>query len=161
MPQIALVSDEHDDDVGIGVVPQLLQPPCDIFVGLVLADIVDEKSADGAAIVGRGDGAIPLLARRVPDLRLYSLRVDLDRSRRELDANSRLGIEIEFVTSESAEKVGLSDTRVSDENHFEGGVKVSWGGDARIKEMLKKVFSAPLKRNWKQVVVSDGRWQMG
>ena len=30
-PQITLVSDQHDDDVGVCVVAQLLQPPLDVF----------------------------------------------------------------------------------------------------------------------------------
>ena len=52
MPQIALVSYQHDDDVGVRMVPQLLQPPGYILVRLVLADIVDQESTDGSPIVG-------------------------------------------------------------------------------------------------------------
>lgn len=51
VPQIALVADEHDDDVRVGVVAQLLQPAEDVDVGRVLGDVVDEKSSDGAAVV--------------------------------------------------------------------------------------------------------------
>lgn len=40
--QITLVSNQHDDDIGVGVIPQLLEPSRDVLVGLVLADIVDE-----------------------------------------------------------------------------------------------------------------------
>jgi hypothetical protein len=46
--QITLVPDEHDDDVGIGVVTEFLQPAVDVIVGLVFADIVHEKGTDGA-----------------------------------------------------------------------------------------------------------------
>lgn len=42
MPQIALVSDEHNDNISIGVVPQLLQPSGDVLVSLMFADVVDE-----------------------------------------------------------------------------------------------------------------------
>ena len=52
MPQIALVSYQHDDNVRVRVVPQLLQPPGHILVRLVLADIVDQESTDGSPIVG-------------------------------------------------------------------------------------------------------------
>lgn len=52
MSQIALVSDEHDDNVAVGMVAKLLQPPRDVLVGLMLADIVDEEGTDGAAVVG-------------------------------------------------------------------------------------------------------------
>lgn len=51
MPQIALVSDEHDDNVGIGVVSQFLEPSGDVDVGRVLGDVVDEKCSDRSSIV--------------------------------------------------------------------------------------------------------------
>lgn len=31
--EVALVADQHDDDVVVGVVPQLLQPPLHVLVG--------------------------------------------------------------------------------------------------------------------------------
>lgn len=110
MPQIALVSDQHDNDVRVGMVAQLLQPPCDVLVGLVLADVVDEQRSHGAAVVGRGDGAVALLAGCVPNLRLYSLGVHLDRTGSELDADGRLGVEVELVAGESAQQVGFTYT---------------------------------------------------
>ena len=109
MPQIALVTHEHDDDVGVGMVAQLLQPPCHVLVCLVLADVVDEQGAHCAAVVCRGDGAVPLLAGGIPDLRLDGLGVDLDRPGRELDADGRLGVEVELVAGESAQQVGFTD----------------------------------------------------
>ena len=36
MLQIALISNQHDHNVRISVVPQLLQPSCDILEGVVL-----------------------------------------------------------------------------------------------------------------------------
>jgi len=110
MPQIALVSDQHDDDVRVGMVAQLLQPPCDVLVGLVLADIVDEQGSHGATVVGRCDGAVALLASCVPNLRLDRLGVHLDRTGSELDADGRLGVEVELVAGESAQQVGFTDT---------------------------------------------------
>lgn len=117
MPQIALVSNQHNDNVRVGVVAQLLQPPCDILVGLVLADVVHEQGAHGAAVVGRCDGAVALLAGCVPDLCLDRLGVHLDGAGRELDADGRLGVEVELVAGEPAQQVGFTDTRVSDEDH--------------------------------------------
>jgi hypothetical protein len=87
MSQITLISHQHNDNIRIGMVPQLLQPPRDVFVGLVLADVVDEESTDGAAVVGRGDGTVAFLSRRVPDLRLDGFGVDLDAARGKLDAD--------------------------------------------------------------------------
>lgn len=121
MPQIALVAHQHDDDVGIGVVPELLQPPRDVLVGLVFADVVDEEGPDGATVVGRGDGTVPFLAGRVPDLCLDGLGVDLDRPCGELDADGRLGVEVELIARESAEQVGLSDAGISNQHNLAPG----------------------------------------
>ena len=110
VPQIALVSNQHDDDVGVGVVPELLEPSCDVLVGLVLADVVDEEGTDRTAVVGRSDGAIALLSCRIPDLGLDGLGVDLNGPGRELNTNGRLGVDVELIAGESAQKVGLSDT---------------------------------------------------
>ena len=40
--EIALVADEHNDDVRVGVVAELLQPPRDVDVRRMLGDVVDE-----------------------------------------------------------------------------------------------------------------------
>lgn len=120
MPQIALVSDQHDDDVRVSVVAKLLQPPSHILVRLVLADVIDEERPDSAPVVGRCDGAVSLLASRVPNLRLDGLRVDLNRPCGELDADGRLGVKVELVAGESTQKVGFTDARVSDEDHYGG-----------------------------------------
>lgn len=109
MPQIALVSDQHDNNVRVGMVAQLLQPPCDILICLVLADIVNEERSDCASVVCGGDGAVSLLPGRVPDLRLDRLRVNLDRAGSKLDADCRLGVEVELVAGESAQQVGFTD----------------------------------------------------
>lgn len=117
VPQITLVTDEHDNDVGVGVVAELLEPARDILVGLVLADVVDEQGADRAPVVGRGDGPVPLLTGRIPNLRLDRLGVDLDGPGRELDSDRRLRVQVELVARESAEKVRLSDAGVTDQHN--------------------------------------------
>lgn len=117
MSQIALVSDQHDNDVCIGVISQLFQPPRNVFICLVLADIVDKKGADRTTVVCGSDGTVTLLTGCIPDLRLDGFGVNLDRSGGKLDTDSRLGVEVEFVSSESAEKIGLSNTRVSNQDN--------------------------------------------
>ncbi len=82
MLQIALVPHEHDDDVRVGVVAELLEPARHIDVSRVLRDVVYEQCADCAAVVPAqsssfndfqgqwgddedslrsGDGAVPFL----------------------------------------------------------------------------------------------------
>lgn len=144
MPQIALVADKHDDDVGVGVVSQLLQPSRDILVGLVLADVVDKKGTDGTTVVGRGDGTIALLAGGIPDLCLDGLGINLDRAGGELDADGRLGVQVELVASESTQQIGFSDSRVSNQHHCSEGM-VSVRGE---RSRLSRRAGAPLKRNY-------------
>lgn len=121
MLQIALISHQHDDDVAVRVLPQLIQPSPHVDKGLLLADVVHQKRADRPAVVGRRDGAVALLAGGVPNLCLDSLRVDLDASRGELYADGGLGVEVELVAREPAEQVGFTDARVSDQDDC-GGV---------------------------------------
>lgn len=116
MAQITLVTNKHDDNVGVGVVAQLLEPSRDILVCLVLADIVDEEGTNGATVVGGGNGTVSFLAGGIPNLCLDGLGVDLDGARGEFDTDGGLGVEVELVAGESAEKVGFTNTRVSDQN---------------------------------------------
>lgn len=84
------------------MVPELFEPSCDVVVCLVLADVINEKCAYRASVVGGCNGSVALLASSIPDLRLDGLCVDLDRPSCKFDTNRRLGIEIEFVSRESA-----------------------------------------------------------
>lgn len=77
MPEIALVAHQHDEYVLVRVVAQLAQPALHVLVGQVLGDVVHQQRADCAAVVRRGDRAVPLLARCVPYLRFYGLAVHL------------------------------------------------------------------------------------
>lgn len=101
------------------MIPQLLQPPRHILESLMLGEVVDEEGADSATVVGRGDGPVSLLTCRVPDLGLDGLVVDLDATGGKFDADGGLAVEIELVACESREQVGLSNTRVSYQDHLE------------------------------------------
>jgi hypothetical protein len=51
MLQVALVSDEHDDDVRVCVIPKLLQPSHDVDVCPMFRNIVHQQSPDGTTVV--------------------------------------------------------------------------------------------------------------
>lgn len=51
--QITLVTNQHNDDVRIGMVPQFLQPSRYIDIGCVFGDIVNQKGTDGTPVVSR------------------------------------------------------------------------------------------------------------
>ena len=49
--QVTLVSNEHDDDVSVSVVPQLLQPSLHTLVSHVLGYVVHEESTNCPTII--------------------------------------------------------------------------------------------------------------
>jgi hypothetical protein len=50
MLQVALVSDEHDDDVRVCVIPKLLQPPYRVDVRRMVRNIVHQQSPGGTTV---------------------------------------------------------------------------------------------------------------
>ena len=104
------------------MIPQLLQPSCNVVVGLMLADVVDEQRSNSTPVICRCYGAISLLAGGVPNLRLDCLCVDLDRSRGKFNSDGGLRVEIEFVTCEATQQIRLADTRISDKNDCKEGM---------------------------------------
>lgn len=51
VPQVALVAHQHDDNVGISMILQLLQPALSILICQVLGDVVDEQSSHRPPVV--------------------------------------------------------------------------------------------------------------
>lgn len=79
VPQIGLVAHQHNDNVLVGMIAQLSQPPLHILVRQMLGNIVDEQCADSTTIICRGNGPITLLSGRIPYLRLNCFTIDLGR----------------------------------------------------------------------------------
>ena len=101
------------------MVSEFFEPPRDVLVGLMFADIVDEKCAHSASVVCRCDGAIPLLPSCIPDLCFDGLCVHLDGSCREFNTDRGLRIKIEFVACETAQEIRFADARVTDKHDWE------------------------------------------
>ena len=70
-----------------GVFPKLRKPLLNVEKGLRFCDIVDEKSPDRISIISVGDGPVPFLSGRVPDLSSDLLVLDLNVSCRKFDPN--------------------------------------------------------------------------
>lgn len=51
MLQVALVANEHNNNVRIGMVAEFLEPAGNVGVRRVLGNIIDEESADRTAVV--------------------------------------------------------------------------------------------------------------
>ena len=116
MSQVTLVPNEHDDNIGVGMISKLLEPPRHVVVRLVLTDIVDEKRTHRATVVCRGDGPIALLSSGIPDLSLDCLCVNLDGSCGELNTDGRLGVKVELIPCETTQQVGLPDSGVANQD---------------------------------------------
>ena len=155
--QIALVSHQHDDNVCVGMVAELFQPACDVLIGLVLGDVVDEEGADCATVVGAGDGAVTLLTGGIPDLRLDGLVVDLDAASGELDADGGLAVEVEFVAGETREKVGFTNAGVSNKDHLEEELRVVVSADMDDGMALAAGSGSGEQGAYIVLVVSHGR----
>jgi hypothetical protein len=51
MTEIRFIADQHDDDVGFGVVAEFFEPAFDVFECGVFGDIVDEEGAYGTSVL--------------------------------------------------------------------------------------------------------------
>ena len=51
MPQVTLVSNEHDDDVVVSVITQLFEPPFNILICQMFCYVVYQQRADCPAVV--------------------------------------------------------------------------------------------------------------
>lgn len=105
MLEIALVADEHDDNVGVCVVLELFKPTLDIVKCGLFGDVIDEQGADCAAVISRSDGAIAFLTSGIPNLCLYGLALCLNGSGGKLDANGGFRFEVELVASKATQQV--------------------------------------------------------
>ena len=90
MPQITLVPHQHNHNIRICMIPQLLQPPLHILIRLMLADIIDQQRSYSPSIVCRRDGSVSFLACRVPDLGFDGFGIDLNGAGGEFDTDGGL-----------------------------------------------------------------------
>ena len=88
------------DVLVVGVAPDVLDPPSHVVEGLLVGDVVHDDGPEGVPVVGRGDGPVPLLPRRVPNLGLDGLAVHLDRPCGELYSDCGLRLQIELIPRE-------------------------------------------------------------
>lgn len=49
--QVTLVAHQHDHDVVVGVVSQLLQPALHILIGEVFGNVIDEQSPNSTTVI--------------------------------------------------------------------------------------------------------------
>jgi len=106
---VALVTHQNLVHVHVGVLVDLRYPVADGVERAAVGDVVDQEDALRAAEVRGGDGAEALLARRVPDLQLDALAVQLDRLDLEVDADGGDEGGLEGVVGVAQEQAALAD----------------------------------------------------
>ena len=84
---VHFVREDHDLHVGSRVLIDLVQPDRDALEALTISQIEDDNDAVGSFVVSIGDGAVALLASRVPNLQLDRALIDLQRAEAEIDAD--------------------------------------------------------------------------
>jgi hypothetical protein len=115
--QIALIADQVELYVLFSVVLDLCEPKLvDVLIALGIGDVVHQKDAVGALVVGAGDGPEALLAGCVPDLELNHLAVDIHGLEPEVDPNGGQVVLVELVVSEPEQEARLAHPRIAD-NH--------------------------------------------
>ena len=104
----------HQDasHVLFGVFSELLEPLRDVVVGGPAGEVEHDDCPRGPLVVGVSDGAVPLLSRRVPNLRFDACLFDGDGFGGELDPDGGLGFVGELVLFEAGEEVGLAHSGV-------------------------------------------------
>ncbi|GIX65657.1 cyclin 4, putative [Babesia caballi] len=118
--EVALVSDQANGDVRVGVVVQLGEPLGDAGKARLAGDVVDDDGAHGPTVVGGGDGAVALLACGVPYLGFCDFSV-VERHifRGELDTDCALRVQLEVALDKSVEEVRLADVGIADQDDLE------------------------------------------
>mmetsp|Transcript_96625 Transcript_96625/g.256785 ORF Transcript_96625/g.256785 Transcript_96625/m.256785 type:complete len:271 (+) Transcript_96625:146-958(+) len=117
--EVDLVANEHDDYVWLRVLPQLLEPLQAVLKCGLPGHVVHKKCPYCSAIVGAGDGAVPLLACCVPDLRLHRpTNSERDSSCCKLDADGGSGRLRQGPLHVAGEQVRLSDGCITDKDHL-------------------------------------------
>lgn len=106
----------------------------------MFANVINKQRADSASVIGRCDRPVSFLPCCVPNLCLDGLCVDLNRPGCKFDADGGLGVEIEFVSSESAEKVGFTDARVTNQDDCSGLVEDAGGMTAQSSTFEQELF---------------------
>eukprot|EP00227_Mantoniella_beaufortii_P021557 CAMPEP_0197591626 /NCGR_PEP_ID=MMETSP1326-20131121/13819_1 /TAXON_ID=1155430 /ORGANISM="Genus nov. species nov., Strain RCC2288" /LENGTH=295 /DNA_ID=CAMNT_0043157157 /DNA_START=218 /DNA_END=1100 /DNA_ORIENTATION=+ len=137
---VALVADQHDGHVGVGMLPRVLEPAGEVVERLAPRDVVHQQRAGGPAVVAARDGAEGLLPRRVPDLQLDLLVVDGDHAAAELHADGQVVHVLEPLVRELQQQARLAHASVSNDDVLEE-VRVAhlclslagtpWGGKRR------------------------------
>ena len=114
IPQISLITDEHDAHIPPRILPRLLQPSPQMIKSVPPSNIVNQKRPSRPPIITPSNTPKALLPRRVPYLQLNRAAVDRDHAGTELHPYSQIMDRLKTLVGELEEEAGLADACVAD-----------------------------------------------
>ena len=98
--EIRLISHQHNSNVLVSIVFELVEPFLNALKCLLLCDVVNEQGTNGSSIISTRDSSVPLLPCSVPDLSFDDFAIALNTLRSKLNTNRCLTLEVEFILGE-------------------------------------------------------------
>mmetsp|Transcript_106875 Transcript_106875/g.312437 ORF Transcript_106875/g.312437 Transcript_106875/m.312437 type:complete len:213 (-) Transcript_106875:36-674(-) len=117
--QVALVSDEDDHHVRLRVLPCIQKPLCEVLEGGSPTDVIDKQGASGTPVVCPCDRAEGLLTRRIPDLELYLLVIDVADAVAEFHTDGHVVLGAEALVCELQEEARLPHAGIANNDVLE------------------------------------------
>ena len=116
--EVVFIPYNNDFDISLTMLLNLLEPDVKVVKRLLLEEIKAENNALRTLVVCVGDCAVSLLARSVPDLKLYLSLAMRQRPEAEIDSNRGRIILDEIIVSKSDEQTRLADTGITEQHEF-------------------------------------------
>jgi hypothetical protein len=116
---ISFVANQNLINTGSGVLLYVPNPVVDILETEFVTDIINQKDAHRATVIGGGDGSETFLSGGVPDLQLDSLAIQLNRLDLEINTDSGDERRCELIITESKQETTLADTRVANQKQLD------------------------------------------
>lgn len=107
--QVVLISNQHNDHVGLSMLTGFLQPSRQMLKGVSPSNVVDQEGSRRAAVVTTGDTSEGFLSRGIPDLQLDELVVQVDHAGTKFDPDCQVMDGLESLVGELQQQTRLAD----------------------------------------------------
>merc|ERR1719487_1651860 len=117
--EVDFVASERNDNIGVRLPLQLLDPGLGLLERGGFRDVKDDDGSLGVAVVHRRQRAETLLPGRVPDLKLDHLVLEAASLREERGADRRFLVRLEVVLAEPENDRRLADGRLAEQDELD------------------------------------------